>query len=120
MLLLVSLGSGNLHLEKPLDDPIFADDEADRRAVSRAGNRLPPYDMIFNAIGDADSGAEALMIAQRITAGKRKGAVLNPPDNVIRTTRVDTASRLHSIPGALTARTQLFRARCARHAGTAP
>ncbi len=107
VLLLVSLGSGNLHLEKLLDDSVF---ETTKLIVELfgAGKRLPPYDMIFNAIGDADSGAEALMIAQRIVAGKRKGSVLNPPDHVLRTTRVDTASRLHAIPGVLTPRTQIF------------
>lgn len=106
--LLVSLGSGNLHLEKLLDDRVF---ETTKLVVELFAKdaRLPPYDMIFNAIGDADSGAEALMIAQRITAGKRKGAVLNPPEHVLRTTRVENAGRLRAIPGVVTPRTQLFR-----------
>ncbi len=107
VLLLVSLGSGNLHLERLLDDRIFAVTKLVVELFSADGH-LPPYDMIFNAIGDAESGAEALMLAQRITAGKRKGAVLNPPGHVIRTTRVEIAGRLRSIAGALTPRTQLF------------
>lgn len=107
VLLLVSLGSGNLHLERLLDDRIFAVTKLVVELFS-PGGRLPPFDMIFNAIGDADSGAEALMLAQRITAGKRKGSVLNPPENVIRTTRVENAERLRPIQGTLTPRTQLF------------
>jgi hypothetical protein len=107
VLLLVSLGSGNLHLERLLDDRIFAVTKLVVELFS-SKDHLPPYDMIFNAIGDADSGAEALMLAQRLTAGKRKGAVLNPPDHVLRTTRVENAGRLRSIPGTLTPRTQLF------------
>jgi hypothetical protein len=107
VLLLVSLGSGNLHLERLLDDRFFAVTKLVVELFS-PGAHLPPYDMIFNAIGDADSGAEALMLAQRITAGKRKGAVLNPPDHVLRTTRVENAGRLRSIPGTLTPRTQIF------------
>ena len=107
VVLLVSLGSGNLHLEKLLDDRVFATTKVVVELFA-ANSPLPPFDMIFNAIGDADSGAEALMIAQRIVAGKRKGAVLNPPDHVLRTTRVENASRLRAIPGVLTPRTQLF------------
>ena len=104
--LLVSLGSGNLHLEKLLDDRVF---ETTKLVVELFKNaRLPPFDMIFNAIGDADSGAEALMLAQRITAGKRKRAILNPPENVLRTTRGENAVRLRSISGVVTPRTQLF------------
>ncbi|HEY1729932.1 MAG TPA: hypothetical protein VGG22_16300 [Candidatus Baltobacteraceae bacterium] len=117
VVLLVSLGSGNLHLEKLLDDRIFATTKVVVELFA-ATNQLPPFDMIFNAIGDADSGAEALMIAQRIVAGKRKGAVLNPPDRVLHTTRVENASRLRAIPGVLTPRTQLFeRAALAREDG---
>jgi len=107
VVLLVSLGSGNLHLEKLLDDRVFAVSKVVVELLG-ADKHVPPFDVIFNAIGDADSGAEALMIAQRIVAGKRKGAVLNPPDHVLRTTRVDTAARLHAIPGVLTPRTQIF------------
>ena len=105
--LLVSLGSGNLHVDKLLDDHVF---ETTKLVVELFAKDapLPPYDAIFNAIGDADSSAQALMLAQRITAGKRKGTVLNPPDRVLRTTRVDTASRLRAIPGVVTPRTQIF------------
>ncbi|MGH7083335.1 MAG: tetratricopeptide repeat protein, partial [Acetobacteraceae bacterium] len=48
--------------------------------------RLPPYDVVFNGIGDADAAAAAEAPLERFLAGCPK-PILNPPDAVARTRR---------------------------------
>lgn len=101
---LVSLGSGNVHIERLLDERTFATTKVVVELFEASG-ALPAHDLIFNAIGDADSCAEALVSAQRLVANQ--AAVLNRPDRVAATTRSANAERLGRIPGVVTARTQL-------------
>jgi glutathione synthase/RimK-type ligase-like ATP-grasp enzyme len=56
----------------------------------RAGMELPPHDVIFNAIGDADRSDGALAIAERIVAASAAPAI-NQPAAVRRTGRLDIA-----------------------------
>jgi Flp pilus assembly protein TadD/glutathione synthase/RimK-type ligase-like ATP-grasp enzyme len=58
---------------------------------------LPPHDLIFNAIGDADRSADALAQAERIVAASGAG-VVNSPAAVRRTARTGVA-RLAGLPG---------------------
>lgn len=107
LLLLVSLGSGNLQIERLLDDRIFA---VTKLIVELFGqdHALPPHDLIFNGIGDADACAEALSLAQRIVAAAPQAKVVNAPERVLLTTRVGNAERLHGLPGVVTPRTRLI------------
>ena len=59
---------------------------------------LPPHDLIFNAIGDADIAQPDLLAAKAIVGGS--GApVVNDPDRVLRTGRLAVAERLADLPG---------------------
>jgi Tfp pilus assembly protein PilF/glutathione synthase/RimK-type ligase-like ATP-grasp enzyme len=72
----------------------------------RDGMTLPPHDLIFNAIADADRGDDTLAIAERIIAAS--GApVLNRPAAVLQTRR-DTVGRLNAIPGVTAPQTELL------------
>ena len=72
---------------------------------------LPPHDILFNVIADADIALPALELAARLVEGRRP--VLNAPAAVALTSRVENASRLAGIDGlkmakvALVARTEV-------------
>ena len=67
--------------------------------------RLPPYDIVFNAIADADRGAAFLAAAAGLS--QRLGRpLLNPPERVLRTRRDLSASLLAGIPGLTVPRTR--------------
>jgi glutathione synthase/RimK-type ligase-like ATP-grasp enzyme len=65
---------------------------------------LPPHDVVFNAIGDADRSEAALAAAERVIARSDR-PVINPPSIVRRSGRVENALRLGALPGVVTART---------------
>lgn len=65
---------------------------------------LPPHDLIFNGIGDADRSSVPLRIAREIVARSGK-PVLNPPDAVLAGSRADVTERLGRIPGVTAPRT---------------
>jgi hypothetical protein len=60
---------------------------------------LPPHQVVFNAIGDADLAAPSLAAAQSIVA-LTNAPVINPPSAVLATGRADHA-RLASLPGVV-------------------
>lgn len=71
----------------------------------RDGMALPPHDLIFNAIGDADRAADALAIAERVAAAS--GApLLNRPAAVLQTRRAGIG-RLATIAGVTAPHTEL-------------
>ena len=62
---------------------------------------LPEHDVVLVAVADVESDLRALEIARSIVA--RTGApVLNHPDRVLRTSRVEQAVRLASLEGVVT------------------
>ena len=65
---------------------------------------LPPHQLIFNAIGDADLCAPALQAAARLTA-RTTVPVINDPRAVMKTGRIDNARRLGAVPGVVAPRT---------------
>jgi glutathione synthase/RimK-type ligase-like ATP-grasp enzyme len=71
----------------------------------RDGMPLPPHDLIFNAIGDADRAAPTLAIAERVAAAS-SAPLLNPPAAVLHTRRSDIG-RLAAIAGVTAPRTEL-------------
>jgi len=68
---------------------------------------LPPHEMIFNAIGDADLSRASLEAAQRVLATVTS-PVINRPENVLVTGRAGNAERLGRLPGVTAARISNF------------
>jgi glutathione synthase/RimK-type ligase-like ATP-grasp enzyme len=103
LLQLVSSGGGNIPTASFLDDctylaSIVVADHLDPRTA------LPPHQVIFNTIGDADLCGPALQAAIRLIA-RTTAPVINDPVAVMRTGRIDNARRLGKIVGVVTART---------------
>ena len=103
LLQLVSSGGGNIPTAPFLDDCIFltsvvVTDYLDPKAP------LPPHQLIFNAIGDADLCEPALEAAIALMARSTK-AVINDPRAVMKTGRISNAERLAAVPGVVTPKT---------------
>jgi len=112
LLQFVSSGGGNIPSGLFLDDTRFLTTVVVADHVDPS-TPLPPHQLIFNAIGDADLCEPALKAAQRIVA-RADVPVINDPVAVMRTSRVENAKRLRKLPGVRTARTAaLPRARLA-------
>jgi glutathione synthase/RimK-type ligase-like ATP-grasp enzyme/Flp pilus assembly protein TadD len=103
LLQLVSSGGGNIPTAAFLDDRVFLTsvmvaDYADPLAA------LPPHQLIFNAIGDADLCRPALDAAIRLL-GRTTAPVINDPRAVMKTGRIGNAEQLGVLPGVVTPRT---------------
>ncbi len=105
LLVLLAAHGGNIVTTLLLDDrqvestSLVADSYRD-------GMTLPPHDLIFNAIAEADRADDMLASAERIIAAS--GApVLNPPATV-RVTRRDSVVRLNAIAGVTAPQTELL------------
>jgi tetratricopeptide (TPR) repeat protein len=59
---------------------------------------LPPYDLVFNAIGDADRAPQGLDAAARFVPAAGR-PVLNPPDRILRTSRDQIPALLAGLEG---------------------
>lgn len=100
VLLLVSANGGNVHTRKFLDEHVFQTfvllpEFYDRRVA------LPPHQLVFNAIGDADVAAAALAAAESVLA-LTKAPAINRPSAVLATGRERIARRLSGLPGVVT------------------
>ncbi len=72
LLVPVTLGAGNVAVDRLLDDSVFA---TTKLVVELHGDApLPPHDIVFNAIGDADSAGTALDAAQRLLVADDRAA----------------------------------------------
>ena len=101
LLLLVSAVGGNVPIRHLIDDRIFA------MTVIYADywtKKLPPHDLVFNAIGDADLCRSAVEAAARLLA-KTSRPVLNAPKRILPTGRTQNASRLAHLSGVRAAKT---------------
>ncbi len=103
LLQLVSSGGGNIPTPALLDERTFLTSVivADYLDPSMA---LPPHQLIFNAIGDADLCEPALEAAARLVA-RTTAPVINDPRAVKKTGRIDNARRLGELPGVVTPQT---------------
>ncbi|HUA09988.1 MAG TPA: hypothetical protein VMA98_12050 [Candidatus Acidoferrales bacterium] len=101
----ITLGSGNVVTERLFDDRSF---EVTKLAVELhpLDAPLPQHDVVFNAVGEADSSGEALERTRALLAHTRR-RVLNTPEQIARTGRIAQASRLSGIPGVTLARIEL-------------
>jgi tetratricopeptide (TPR) repeat protein len=97
VLLLVSAKGGNIPVQRFLDDTVFAVSAIYVEHFD-SGRTLPEHAVIFNAIGDADFSPDALSFADAILA-RTPAPVINPPERVRPTTRVEVTRRLADLPG---------------------
>jgi len=105
LLQLVSSGGGNIPTALFMDDTRFQTTVAVADHLE-ASETLPPHDVIFNAIGDADLCEEALLAACRITAAAGV-PVINDPHAVMKTGRLANSEQLRAVPNVRTAQTVL-------------
>lgn len=68
------------------------------------GAALPPHDLVWNVVGDADRCPDALGKAA-LALARSRAPVLNPPLRVLATGRAANAARLSRLPGVVTPRT---------------
>ncbi|MDR3517289.1 MAG: tetratricopeptide repeat protein [Azospirillaceae bacterium] len=99
VLVLAAATGGNIPLQSLIDDRRF------RTSVVFADfddpvQPLPPHELVFNAIGDADQSPAALHAAGLLIAGTR-APVINDPAAVLATGRGVNAGRLAAIPGVI-------------------
>lgn len=102
LLLLVSACGGNIPTASFLDNRVFLSSVCvaefyDPRVP------LPPHDLIFNTIGDADLCRAGLEAAFRVLA-QTTAPILNHPSAVLETGRLANARRLSDLPGVITPR----------------
>jgi hypothetical protein len=99
----VSSGGGNIPTSALLGDCTFlttviVTDYLDPQIA------LPPHQLIFNAIGDADLCKRALEAAVNLV-DRTTAPVINDPRAVMKTGRTDNAVRLGLLPGVVTPKT---------------
>lgn len=104
LLVLASARGGNTPLRKALDDRLFQATVVTMEYLGE-GQALPPHDLVFNAIGDADLCGGALGLAENALRGNR-APVINPPTAVGATGRAANAGRLGSLAGVRCPRTE--------------
>lgn len=68
-------------------------------------NGLPPYDVVFNAIGEAEHAHDAIARAERFIASQSK-RVINQPKHLWKTARPHLADALANVHGCVVPRTQ--------------
>jgi hypothetical protein len=102
VLLLISAAGGNTPTASLLDDNIF---QTTALACEYYDSKvpLPPHDLVFNGIGDADICAEGLESAREILARTTR-PVINHPGAVLRTGRAANAERLRGVGGVIVPR----------------
>src|SRR5579863_3095122 len=103
LLQLVSSGGGNIPTAPFLDDCVFLTSVIVADYLDPA-TPLPPHQLIFNAIGDADLCQPALEAAIRLTA-RSKAPLINDPRAVMKSGRIDNAARLAALPGVIAPKT---------------
>ncbi len=102
VLLLTSGRRGDVRVRHLLDDKVFRTFVVLPNVYDTEAP-LPPHDVVFNAIGDADLCGLALDRAVKLMEHTR-APVINPPAAVLRTARAANLRRLGEIPGVVAAR----------------
>jgi hypothetical protein len=106
VLLLISAAGGNIPTRSLLDDRQFQTTVLVAEYVEPAF-ALPPHDLIFNSIGDADLSAEGLVAAEAIVARSDR-PVINHPRAVRKTGRAANVERLRQLPNVIVPRMALL------------
>ena len=103
LLHLVAAGAGNIPTATIVDDSVFQSVVVVADCFDPA-MELPPHQLVFNAIGDADRCGPALKAAAVLLRGTR-APVVNPPAAVHATGRAENARRLQGVAGVIAPRT---------------
>ena len=104
LLVVVSAIGGNVPFDAFLDDRVFRKWTLAPELFDPDG-ALPPHDLVFNTIGDADLCGPSLDAAAAVLS-RTNAPVLNRPERVRPTGRAANAERLRSVPGVVTAHTR--------------
>ena len=99
----VATECGNVATRNFLDDRLFQTSVVFPEFYDPAA-KLPPHQLVFNAIGDADLSPRALVAAQSLLAFT-SAPVINPPAAVLATGRAENSQRLCGLPGVVMPRT---------------
>jgi hypothetical protein len=102
VLLLVAAAGGNTPTESFLDDAIFQTTVLVTEYYD-GETPLPPHDLVFNSIGDADVCSQALDAAQQILA-RTTCPIINHPLAVRKSGRAANIARLRGVPGVIVPR----------------
>lgn len=102
LLLLIGSAGGNIPVRHLLDDRVFQTTVIAPEFLDTAAP-LPPHQLVFNSIGDADLAAPALAAAQSLLS-RTSAPVINQPAAVLATGRAHLA-RLSCLPGVAVPRT---------------
>jgi hypothetical protein len=102
VLLLVSASGGNIPTSALLDERQFRTTVLVTEYAER-NMPLPPHDLVFNSIGDADLCQDGLQAAMALLRRTTK-AVINHPALVLETGRADNAERLRGLPDVVVPR----------------
>lgn len=102
VLLLISAVGGNTPTASLLDDDVFQTTVLVAEYFDRK-MPLPPHDLVFNSIGDADICGEGLEAACKIVARSSR-PVINHPRAVLSTGRLANAERLREVPNVVAPR----------------
>jgi Tfp pilus assembly protein PilF/glutathione synthase/RimK-type ligase-like ATP-grasp enzyme len=106
VLVLNSVGGGNIPLRRSLDDTVFQATLC-LAEFQDPSAPLPEHQVVFNAIGDADHCGPGLKAALGLLA-RTQAPVLNPPGAVALTGRAANAKRLGALEGVAAPRTEVF------------
>lgn len=106
VLLLVATRGGNIPTNVILDDHLFAV-TALYADYDRPDLTLPPVDVVFNAVGDADLCGDVLDAVERIVS-RTPAPVINAPARIRPTGRAGNAARLAALPDIVVPRTMAF------------
>ena len=99
VLLLTTAGGGNVPVQFLLPrDRCTKVSWVIEHAAGDGENMLPPFDLVFNGMGDADAAEAAAAAVERFLAQCRR-PVLNVPERVARTRRDLLPALLGDIPG---------------------
>ena len=106
LLVLWAARGGNVPIEDYFDTKIF-----DRVSIAvemwNSDEPLPPHDLVFNIIGDADQSSASLRKAREILE-QTKAPVFNPPDRILGTGRAQNRLHYEAVQGLKHAHTELW------------
>ena len=102
VLLLVAAAGGNIPMKSLIDNHHFRTTVLVTEYYD-AKVPLPPHDVVFNSIGDADLCCEGLKAARTLLA-RTSRPVINHPAQVLKTGRVANAERLRGLPNVVVPR----------------
>jgi tetratricopeptide (TPR) repeat protein len=106
LMILSSARGGNIALKHILDERQFHSTLVFTEYFDQ-NLPFPDHQLVINAIGDADLCQEALLNAKQLLS-KTSAPIINRPERVLLTGRLDNTIRLGKLPGVITARSVLI------------